>query len=260
MNLTKLFPIYTVNVYDDPPVVPPKVDPPVKTFSQEEVNAIVADNRRKDRDTLTKTTAELEKLKTSAGMTKQEKDELQVRIDELNNTYKTKEELAQQELQRQQSKYKEDLDSTVADRERWKSSFENTTINSAILRHVANDAVDVEQMEDLLKPKSRVVEGKDADGKPNGQFTVMAKVVVMDKKGQPVTLDLPIDEAVKQMKDCPKKYGNLFKSTLSGGLGGKGGNGGTNTGVTGPIDGNDIEKMSNEEYIAFRKSRGLARK
>lgn len=263
MLIRKCSPFYTLNKYEDPPIVdPPKVDPPVeKTFKQADVDRMVAESRRKDQAEIAKTTTALKKLQEQSGMTEKEKAELQTRIDELDNQYKTKEQLAAQEQEKRDSKYKTDMEATATERDTWKRYHHDSTIENAIIRTAASDAVNVEQIQDLLKPKSRVQEGKDTDGKPNGQFTVMVKLVVDDKKTKsPVTLDLSIDDAIKQMKENPQRYGNLFKSTMSGGLGGSGGGGGGGKGKGGPLSGEDITGMSDEQYIAARKARGGARR
>lgn len=247
-------PLWTRNVYDDPP-------PEVKVFKQEDVDKIVADARRKDEAEIQKHTNELKKLKESAGLTKKERDDLQTRIDDLNNQYKTKEQLAAQEIEKTQSKAKEELELERNEKSRWKESFETTTITNAVLRTTSADAVNAEIMEDLIRPKSRVVEGKDAEGKPNGLFTVMVKIGITNKKTKTVeVMDLPIDEAIKQMKEDVPRFGNLFKSTIQGGVGGSGGGGSRGTGQAGPLDGETIKNMTDAEYVELRKRHGLNRR
>lgn len=249
------FPYITLNVYDPPPPPDPE---PVKVFKQEDVDKIVAEARRKDQAELQKQTNELKKLKETSNLTTQEKVDLQKRIDQMEDQYKTKEQLAAQELERKDARYKEEMESATKERDRWKGSYEETTISNAILLN-STDAVNSEQIHDILRPKSRLVE-EIVDGKLNGKFIVMVKIVVTDKKTkQPVSLDLPIHDAVKQMKENPERYGNLFKSTVSGGAGGGGGKGGRPP-ATGPLDGDTIKGMSDAEYKEYRETHGLARK
>ncbi len=255
--LTKLFssPMFTRTFYDDPPPVVEE-----KTFKQADLDRLVADARRKDQEQIKKTVGELTKVQQAVGLTQKERDDLQSQITELTSTYTTKEQLAAQKLEQEQSKWKTDLDVTVKERDRWRQSFEETTIETGIVRTAAQDAINIEVLQDLLKPKSRLVEGRNADGTPNGVFTVMAKVTITDKKEKkPIVLDLPIDEAIKQMKDDVPRYGNLFKSTAAAGLGGSGGGKGA-VGQTGPVSGEDITNMTDAQYAEMRKSRGMARK
>ena len=254
----KSYPWMTGLYYDDPP---PVVDPPpVKTFTQADLDSKVAEARRKDQAAIKQQTDELKKLQGTVGATAQEKAELQQRIEAIEDQYKTAEQLRTQEAERKETKYKQDLESTATEREHWKKNFEDTTVSTSILRH-ASDAVSVEQIEDLLRPKSRVVPVKDADGKNvPGQYIVMVKIPITDAKTKlPVVMDIPVDEAVKQMKADVGRYGNLFKSTLTGGLGGSGGSGRPAPAVNGPLDGETIAKMTDAEYIELRKRNRLTR-
>lgn len=261
--------MFTFNAYDEPtPEQKAAADAAAaeaarkaaekSTFDQAAVDKIVADARRKDQAELQKTTAELKKLQASESLTAQEKANLQSRIEDIENQYKTKEQLAAQELEKQQTAAKTALEAAAQERDQWKGSFEANTIGTAILKTSAPDAVNVELMDDLLRPKSRVVPAKDSAGTIiPGQFIVMTKVTVTDAKTKaPVTLELPIEDAIKQMKGDPQRYGNLFKSTTGGGVGGSGGG----RGGVGPNSGAELAAMSDADYAAWRASKGWKRK
>src|SRR5438034_11110606 len=74
--------------------------PPPKTFTQDEVNSFLAEDRRKHKVQTEKLINDLEGLKTSRGLSEKEKNELQTRIEELNQQVMTKEQLAEKEKKR----------------------------------------------------------------------------------------------------------------------------------------------------------------
>lgn len=254
MKMTRFLPIRIA--YDDPPVVVPPPEP--KVFKQEDVDRMVADARRKDQAEIQKHSAELKKLQNTVGLSEKEKAEIRQRLQDMEDTYKTAEQKKSEEIARKEAEYTEKLDSTSKERDTWKETFQKTTVENALVKHVAADAVNPDQLEDLLTNKCRVVADVDADGKPTGKHTVMVKITVTDTKTKlPVVLDVTVPEAVKAMKADIPRYGNLFKSTMSSGTGT---NPSRNATPTGPISGEEIGKMTDEEYIAFRKSKNLGRK
>jgi len=56
---------------------------------------------------------------------------------------------------------------------------------------------------------------------PTGRYVPKVRLAGKDKDGKSVILDLTPTEAVKQMKEMPEIYGNLFKSGAHSGIGGK---------------------------------------
>lgn len=208
-----------------PPPPPPPPPPEEKIFKQADVDRIVAEARRKDQAEITKASAELKKLRDSSTTTEAQRQQLNARIQELEDTYKTAQQRAEEAAERQRSEHKVALESTTAERDRWKNTFHTTTIENAIFK-ASSDAMSVEQMHDLLAPKSRLVEGVDSEGKPNGVFTVMTKITVTDPKTKQATvIDVPLPDAIAQMKKDVPRYGNLFRSQATGGTGGSNGGG-----------------------------------
>lgn len=239
----------------DPPVTPPATPPAgdKKTFTQDELNKILADDRKKHQAQNQKVVLELENLKKSKTLTDKQKEELQTRIDEINNAMMTKEQLAAKDKEKLEKTYKEQLNSVTGERDTWKNRFTNSTINNVIIREAAvADAFDPDSLIALLGPNTRLAEDQDGEGAPLGTFTPKVKFNDTDKEGKQVTLDLTIPEAVKRMKDIPK-YGYLFKNTAVGGLGG-------NSGAGGPGKKPNVKDMSVSQYREHRKTLGLGRK
>ena len=220
-----------------------------KTFNQDEVNSILAKEKRQTQQQMQQLTTELENLKKTSGLSEQEKSDLQARIDTLNNTYQTKEEQARKAQEKAEKEYKDKLANTEKERDTWQGRYaEENARNQIILSSTEEKAVSSKQMIDLLMPKTRLTEVV-VDGKPTGKFETRVKLPGTDKEGKAIELDLAIKEAVKYLKDTPDEYGNLFKSDANPGLGA--GNIGKGTGAIPKIPTSPEQyKRDREKYLA----------
>lgn len=218
-------------------------------FTQKQLNDILAKEKGKHQKQTEAQVKELEKLKSAKGLTEQEKKALETRIEDLNNSMLTKEQLAQKEREKLQGEHKKTLDTVAGERDFYKQLYQKSTITRSISDEAtAAEAYNPRQVVALLESKTRLVEALDGDGQPiAGEFVVRVKMEDVDKEGKPTTLDMTVAEALKRMKDRADEYGNLFKSGVSGGLGGTSGKGGTKD--------VDPSKMSAEEYRKWRNSR-----
>lgn len=224
------------------------------TISQKKLNAILAEERKKHTEAIQKQVADLEQLRRSSALTAGEKANLEKRIGELQDSMLTKDELTKKEQDKLLTDHKKQVETLSGEKETWRGRFTDSTISRGITdAAVTGDSFAPSQIVALLKPNARLVEAADADGKPTGEFSIKIKFTGTDKDGKPVQLDLTPEEAIKQMKEMPEHYGNLFKSTMSGGLGGSGGKGG------GGRKDQDPSKMTEAEYKEWRKQQGLAR-
>jgi hypothetical protein len=186
---------------------------------QEQVNKIVASERRKLEAQVDKQVKELESLKKSKTMSDTDRHTLNTQIEELKASVMTKEQLALQEKDKLTKESKERETKLTAERDHFKNLFEGSTITRSLLDGaVSGDAFEPSQIVTLLEGKTRLAEVTDGDGNPTGEFITKVKLNDKDKEGKPVTLDLTVEEAVKWMKDKPN-FANLFKSNLTGGLG-----------------------------------------
>lgn len=241
---------------------PPPPPPPAagsgglnfNTEQQNHINRLLAEERRKTQEQARtanqKTIQELETLKQNQNLTQQEKDSLQRQIEELQNQYRTKEEQQQTEYTKLQKKYNDDTKVLTTERDTWKNRFERRVI-TVDLRDAAKEhkAVDPEQIEALLGPKTTVVEEL-IDGKPTGNLVSRVRFTGRGQDGKPVQLDLSPSDAVKAMKEWPEKYGNLFESESRGGLG-QNNSGGAAQNAGGGIP--DLERMSPQDYQKNRQ-------
>lgn len=242
-----------------PPPTPTPTPPPTPptTFTQDQVNKLLATDRRKHQDQIKQTVTQLEELKKTSQMTEQQKAELEQRIEALNSSLMTTEERAKADLSKKDKELKTLAETLTSERELWKNNYASEVITNQILKSsAAHKVVSAEQMLDLLRPKTRLVEVLDADGKTVKGYEAKAKIKLLNEKGEEVELDLPIEDVLKRMKELPERFGNLFESGLNSGLGGKGsaGAGGTGGNIT------DIAKRGPEAYRANRAKFGLGRK
>jgi hypothetical protein len=191
-----------------------------RTFTQDEVNKMMATDRRKNEERLRSTINELETIKKSKNLTEQEQQSLTKRIEELNEQMLTKEQLAQKDRDKLEKDYKSRVDELSQDRDGWKTRFEQALVVNAIQKaSEEHGAFDTEQIIALIQSRNpRVVQETDENGAVKNVFTPRVKIQDTDKQGKDVTLDLTISEAVKRMKDQPGNF-NLFKATVNGGLG-----------------------------------------
>ncbi len=190
-------------------------------FSQKQLNKILADERRKTQKQVEGQVKELETLKKAKGLTDKEREGLALRIEELNNSVLTKEELARKEQERLKSEHKRQLDTAAQERDDWRNRYTHATITRTITDEAAAaEAYSPSQIVALLQGQTRLVEVLDADGNVvPGQHEVKIKMSDTDKEGKPTTLDLTVKEALKRMKERADDFGNLFKSGVAGGLG-----------------------------------------
>lgn len=236
---------------------PPAVKPP-QTFTQDQLNKFLADDRRKHQDQVKQTVVQLEELKKNVQLSEQAKTELESRIETLNSSLMTTEERSKAELAKKDKELKGVAESLSKERDNWKSSYASEVITNKILKaSVDHKAVSSDQMLDLLMPKTRLVEVLDTDGKTVKGYIPKAKIKTVNDKGEEIELDLTIEETMKRLKEMPERYGNLFDGGVQGGLGGKG-----STGGSGTTGGNlmDLAKQGGETYRANRQKFGLGKR
>jgi hypothetical protein len=173
---------------------PPETPPP-KTFTQDEVNTFLAEERRKAQK-------QFEEVKKTASNA----DLLAKKLKEMESQYLTKEQLAAQAAEEAKTQHETEVkrlqDSEVA----WKGRFEQTIVSNAIssaaLKHNAYDA---EQLGLIIGPMTRVVEKTDDKGQGTGVFQTVTSIEIDGKK-----LELPTAEAVEKLR-ASGRYPNQFK-------------------------------------------------
>lgn len=214
---------------------------------QDFMNRKIAEEKRQAQQQNQRTIDELKKLQLAAGTTEQQKNELQNRINELNRQFLSKEELAKQEADRAAKEFQQQLNQHKTEAEKWQKMFYESTITRSLMDGAAEfEAFNANQIVDLLKNKTKLVHEKDVDGNETGNMIPRIQLQESDSDGKPMLLDLTVKEALQKMRNTPDRYGNLFKSTLAGGLG-QGGNQGAGKKKVDPA------KMTTQEWMEFRK-------
>jgi hypothetical protein len=236
----------------DPPAGdPPAGDPPAnKSFTQDEVNAMMKKERQKFQEKTKTHITELEQLKKSKSLTEQERADLQKRIDGLSNELLTKEQLAAKDKKALQEQHHNQLSELSSERDLWQTRYQSAEIARSISDAASIEgAFNTEHIAAILQPKAELKENLDDQGQGLGTFSPKVKYPDLDQEGNPVVLELSVSEAVKRMKDTPERYGNLFKSTATGGLGMEG-----NTQPGGKVD---VTKLTPEQYRKLRAEKKL---
>ena len=200
--------------------------------TQEKVNKILAEERRKYQSNMQKSLDELTALRTKSKLTDSERSELDRRLETMQKEILTKDQLRQREAEKADRKHKEEVDSLKTDGERWKSLYvENTIKNDIFGAATKHKAYNSDQLIAILRPSTTLEEALDTEGKPTGKLIPKVTFEDKDKDKKPITLKLSIDDAVKRMTDMDE-YSNLFESEGAGGLGHRGNRGGGDIDVT----------------------------
>ena len=196
-----------------------------KTFTQEDLNKILATEKRKHLENQQKMVAELDALKEKSSLTSEQRKTLDQRIEALQDEMMTKEELASKEKQKMEQTHKKIVEDLQNEKESWRSRYTNSTIVRSITDAAAtHDAYSPRQIVAILKTLTRLEDAIDTDGKATGDLVPKVKFPDIDKDGKPITLDLTPEAAVKRMSEIDE-YLNLFKGKGTGGVGGSSGSG-----------------------------------
>ncbi len=221
-----------------------------KMFNQEQVNTMMAEERRKQQDKQRVMVTELETLKKSTSLTKKEKETLEKRLEDLQTQHMTTEEKARRAEETAEKKRTEEVGVLTEERNSWQIKHAKLVINTAIVGAASdNKAIQHEQITALIGPKTKLVEKLDEDGKPTGDYEPRVAFPDKDKDDKPVILNLTVSDAVKRMKEL-EQYGNLFEGGKVGGLGGTG-----SQTMGGNIDITEIAKKDPAKYRELRKKR-----
>lgn len=193
---------------------------------QEELNSMMAENRK----TLTKKNADLieqlQNLRDQATMSTQAKEELEARIEELQTQYMSKEELTKREAEKASKNHAKEIEKITGEAQKWQNLYATSTTQRALMdAAIAGEALPqaVAQIGAILGPNTQIVEEVDDTGQGRGSYKTVVRFNDIDADGNPVILNLTPTDTIKRMKELPNLYGNLFKRDAAGGLGATGG-------------------------------------
>ena len=226
-----------------------------KTFTTEEVNRIVEDRLARDRknreESNKKLEKQLQKMLQSKQLSEQERDQLQSSLEGIQKQLRIKESQLAHEKQQMQVEYEEQLKIAQQQAVDWENRFRSSSIEQALHEAAStNEAYNISQVVNLLKPMTRLMEGKDEDGKPTGNFEVVIDFPDVDPEtGEPFTAKYTPDESVKRMKELPEHV-NLFKANVVSGVGAMNATGGLTPGSNGQVD---VKNLTPAQYMKLRK-------
>jgi hypothetical protein len=244
----------------DPPAGdPPAGDPPAggdKTFTQEQVNKFLAEDRRKTsaahKAALEKTeTTYKELLTNNQNLSAKERQALEENLAIVQGQLRTKEQQAAFEKKQLEETFQQKLTEKEKAAAEWESRYRDSTISRSLQdAAVTNDAFSPDQIVTILRPMTKLIEVVDeGTKKPTGFYRPVIEFPDKDPNtGETVTTTRTPEEAVKRMKELPEKYGNLFKSNVVSGIGSNS-TAGLPAGSGGKID---VRKLTPAQYREIR--------
>lgn len=193
------------------------------TFTQEQVNEFMAKDRRKNEE---KFKRQYEKLESQmkqqiqrAGNDSEERERLQQELEDLQATFRTKEQQVEWEKKQTEKKYQTDLENERKERERWEKLYRQEKIDRSLLDAASSqDAFNPTLIVDLLRPAAEL-KADNVEGQGYTFATMVNFNDIDEKTGEPIrTLRTP-EDAVKRMKELPQLYGGLFRANVVSGVG-----------------------------------------
>lgn len=173
-----------------------------KLFTQEEVNAMLAENKRNIRK-------ELDDLKKQGDPVA-----LQKKVKELQDSLLTKEELARQQAEELKTNFETQIKELGGKAESWEKLYRSKEVEVAIATGATkHDAYDADQLSLIIGPMTRVEEITDDKGVGTGKFKSITTVEIDGKK-----LELPTVDAIGKLREAGK-YPNQFRVKGQSGTG-----------------------------------------
>jgi len=206
----------------DPKPADPK--PATEMFSQEDVNRMLAADRRKHQIKLDEQNALLTESMKQKDMSNEELTDLQTRFETLRQSNLTEEQKLKEAFESKTKETNENIKRLEADVETWKQLHTDATLDRSLIDACTGEvkgitAVNPAQVLAILKPNTQLVEALDDDGKPSGKLVPKVTFKDIDKDGKPVTLTLAPAEAVQRLA-AKDNFQNLFVGDGVSGLNG----------------------------------------
>lgn len=226
-----------------------------KTFSQDDLNRFLADDRRK---TEAKYKDKVDSLETSYqeainnnAIGGEDRQELENQLEDLRARHRTKEQQLAFDKKQAEEASTQRISELEARSNQWESRFTESTINRELQSAAVEfDAYNPDLVVTHLKGSTSLEDKVDQDGKPTGQLAPMVTMTVKNEDtGVAEALKMTPSEAVAYMKKNPESYGGFFKNNIREGIGGTSSTGGAMSG-----DGTvDVTKLSDEQYFKLRR-------
>ena len=220
-----------------------------KTYTQKQLEGIVQQRLSNQTKAAEKLNNEIEALKQRGQLTATEKNELESRLEQIQNETLTKEQIAANDRKKVEAKNKKQVDELTVDVAKWKGLHTTSTIERDLYDAAAgNKAVSPKQLVKLLRPDSQLVDELDKDKKPTGSLVTQVTLMDVDENGKAVKLKLSPQQAVKRMSEL-EEHENLFQYDGAGGFGKRNRAAGGNA-----SDIRDLAAKDPKAYMEGRKS------
>ena len=219
------------------------------SFSQDDVNKFLAEDRRKHVEKFRALESSYQGILQDKTLATEQRSRLQTELEDLQKSFRTKEQQMEFEKKQVASKYENELGDWKGRATRWESMYKDQVIQTSLQEAAASgDAFNAGQIISLLRPWTELREEVGEDGKPTGKIIPMIDFPDIDEKtGENIkTLRSPRD-AVKRMRELPQLHGNLFKMNVVSGVGS-----GSAAGANANAGKVDVSKLTPEQYRKLR--------
>jgi len=222
-----------------------------KVFTQDDVNKFLAEDRRKHTQKYEQLEGAYKEALENQNLTSEQRTQLEGKLDELQKTFRSKEQQLELEKKQWEDKYSKEVKEWETKATTWEGKYKESVMARALQdAAIVNDAFSPSQIVALLRPMTKIVEKTDDQGKGTGVFEPAVDLTDIDTKtGESMITRRTPEDAVKRMKELPTLFGNLFKANVVSGVGAGSATGGANSG-TGRAD---ARKITTEQYMELRK-------
>ena len=222
-----------------------------KSFSQTDLNAFLAEDRRKHQEKYTKLEVSMKKMLEDTNLQKEQRAKIESELNDLQATHRTKDQQREYEVKQERDRFTTELDTAKEQAIQWETLYKSSVVDRSLQdAAIAQDAFNPMQIMGLLRPNTRMQEQVDDSGNPLGLFSPVIDFPDVDEtSGEQVTTLRTPEEAVQRMKELPQLFGNLFRSNVVSGIGSGSATGGVKSGE-GRID---PTKLSPSDYRKLRK-------
>jgi len=225
-----------------------------RLFTQDHMNKEIGKARQKAGEKNQELITQLEEMKKNKNNSSELQEELQSQIDALKAANLTEKQQAEVEIKRLSNQLSKTEKRLTDETDQWRGRFEEERIHGDIIRAAeASNAVSSEQIYAFLRGITKLAEERGEDGKSTGNYVALVEFDDVDENQNPVKLQLSVEKAVARMREQTDRFGNLFRSEQSGGIGSstmldhQGGNGKP-----------DFKNMSYEQYEKWAKANPTA--
>lgn len=227
------------------------------TFTQDQVNKFLAEDRRK-RDTKVKTQNEqfkkmedrLQQMIAREENSQEQKALLEADLEDFRASQRTEQEQREHLAKQAKEKHDDEISTLKENGLKWESLYKTSMIQRSLLdAAVEHDVYNAEDIIDKLEKHTELRQDKDTEGNLLDSFSPKTAVKVKDDNGETLTAWKTPSEAVAAMKANSDKHGNLFRSSVMAGIGG--GTATTPGAGNAPVDG---KNLSDAEWYEAAKS------